>query len=507
MGAAMTQMLTERYRDRMVGVLSCYDRIVITGTLPGACYAAGMTSFLNAKGIRIFDYARFAEPLRERIRAAAQLACEKAGIGIEHINKPHLRKEDVVAKVLARRGDHPGLVHVISAMEACESYRPWHDQASGKTGLKPSAGKCLHYYFYFIDEKFGLCYLRVPTWCPFRLQFYCNGHSWLARKLTAAGIEFTLADNAFVRIADFERAQTLADAMCPDELHRRLDRYAKRFCPVTDVFGQAYHWSLMQVEYSTDLVFRSQDMLKPLYEQLAREAVLAVKAEQVATFLGKKITPQLAQELGSRFSTRIEGTCIKHRFAKSGVKMYDKFGRVLRLETTTNDVSFFKHHRKVEHLDGHSTRELAGLKKSIYSLIDLREILLGCNRRYLEFLSAIGDISSGQRDLARLTEPQQDGERTIKGLNFFAPAEQSLLRALQRPEFNLHGLRRADLKTFVPLSDSALSRQLYRLRCLGLIKRVTRTYRYYLTRLGRAAIAAACSLTQFNIIPALAAIR
>jgi hypothetical protein len=507
MGAAMTQMLTERYRDRMVGVLSCYDRIVITGTLPGACYAAGMTSFLNAKGIRIFDYARFAEPLRERIRAAAQWACEKAGIGIEHIHKPHLRKEDVVAKVLARRGDHPGLVHVISAMEACESYRPWHDQASGKTGLKPSAGKCLHYYFYFIDEKFGLCYLRVPTWCPFRLQFYCNGHSWLARKLTAAGIEFSLADNAFVRIADFERAQTLADAMCPDELHRRLDRYAKRFCPVTDVFGQAYHWSLMQVEYSTDLVFRSQDMLKPLYEQLAREAVLAVKAEQVATFLGKKITPQLAQELGSRFSTRIEGTCIKHRFAKTGVKMYDKFGRVLRLETTTHDVSFFKHHRKVEHLDGHSTRELAGLKKSIYSLIDLREILLACNRRYLEFLSAIGDISSGQRDLARLTEPQQDGERTIKGLNFFAPAEQSLLRALQRPQFNIHGLRRADLKTFVPLSDSALSRQLYRLRCLGLIKRVTRTYRYYLTRLGRAAIAAACSLTQFNIIPALAAIR
>ena len=47
----------------MHGVLSCYDRIVITGTLPGICYAAGMTRFLNAKGFRIFDYARFAEPL------------------------------------------------------------------------------------------------------------------------------------------------------------------------------------------------------------------------------------------------------------------------------------------------------------------------------------------------------------------------------------------------------------------------------------------------------------
>lgn len=501
----MTQMLTERYRDRMVGVLSCYDRIVITGTLPGACYAGGMTSFLYSRGIRIFDYARFAEPLRERIRTRAQEACAEAGIEIEHINKPHIRKEDVVAKVLARRGDHAGLVHVISAMEACESYRPWHDKATGKTALKPDSGKCLHYYFYFIDEKLGLCYLRVPTWCPFRLQFYCNGHSWLARKLTAARIEFSVADNAFVRVSDFARAQALADAMRPDELHRRLDRYAKRFCPVTDVFAQAYHWSLMQVEYSTDLIFRSETTLKPLYEQLAREAVLSVKAEQVASFLGKKITPQLAQELGSRFATRIEGTCIKHRFAKTGVKMYDKFGRVLRLETTTNDVSFFKHHRKVEHRDGHTTREMAGLKKTIYSLIDLREILAGCNRRYLEFLSAIEDTASGQRELTRLTEPQREGERTIKGLNFFERTEQRLLRALQRPEFNIHGVRRADLTPYLPgVSASRLSRQLHRLRFLGLIKRVARSYRYYLTRLGRSAIAAACSLTQFQIIPALA---
>ena len=111
----MMQLLTERYRDRLAGVLSCYDRIVITGTLPGACYAAGMTSFLNARGIRIFDYPRFAEPLRERIRTRAQEVSVQAGVAIEHLNKAHIRKEDVVAKVLAARGDHPGLVHVISA--------------------------------------------------------------------------------------------------------------------------------------------------------------------------------------------------------------------------------------------------------------------------------------------------------------------------------------------------------------------------------------------------------
>jgi len=70
--AIMVEQITARYRDRLSGILSCYDRIVITGTIPGACYAAGMTSFLYMHQIRIFDYARFAEPLRERIRLMAQ---------------------------------------------------------------------------------------------------------------------------------------------------------------------------------------------------------------------------------------------------------------------------------------------------------------------------------------------------------------------------------------------------------------------------------------------------
>ncbi len=501
----MTEMLTDRYEERLAGVLSCYDRIVITGTLPGACYAAGMTSFLNAQHIRIFDYPRFAEPLRERIREGAQSLAAQQGVQIQHISQTHVRKEDVVAAVIKERGDHPGLVHIISAMEACDAYEPWHDKRTHQTFLRHTSGKCLHYYFYFIDETLGLTFLRVPTWCPFRLQFYCNGHSWLARSLTAAGIGYTTADNAFIRIDDWERAQQLADGFSPDTLHAILDGYTQQCCPVLDVFGQTYHWSLMQVEYSTDLVFRSEEILKPLYEALSRQAIFSVKAEQVATFLGKKITPQLAQEIGSRFATRIEGTCIKHRLGQVSVKMYDKFNRVLRLETTTNDVSFFKHYRKVEHRDHHETHEIAPLKKTIYSLIDLREILLGCNRRYLEYLSALDDFSAGDRNLHRLTRPKTVDGHTLKGFNFFDSTQQALLRALQRPEFNLRGICRADLKSFLPhLSVSSITRYLWRLRKFGLIKKVAHSYRYYLTRLGRSAIAAACRITEQTIVPALA---
>lgn len=250
----------------------------------------------------------------------------------------------------------------------------------------------MHYYFYFIDEEVGLCYLRVPTWCPFRLQFYCNGHSWLETKLITNGIGYAMADNAFIRIDDFAHAQSLSDQLKPDDLHRILDRYARMCCPVQEVFQQQYHWSLMQTEYSTDLVFRSEETLNPLYEDISRQAVIAVKAEQVSSFLGKKITPQLAQELGSRLSTRIEGTCIKHYMGSASVKIYNKFKRVLRIETTANDVSFFKHHRKVEHRDGSVTRELASLKKSIYSLIPFDGLRTGICAKF--FSAATAAISN-----------------------------------------------------------------------------------------------------------------
>ena len=124
----ISALLTERYKERLLGVLSLYDRVIITGTLPGACYSQRMTSCLYAQKIKIFDYDKaFADPLRHRIRENVQNLAKAQGLEIEQVGNANLRKEDRVAKVLARRGEHPGLVHILSAMERCSAYKPWHD--------------------------------------------------------------------------------------------------------------------------------------------------------------------------------------------------------------------------------------------------------------------------------------------------------------------------------------------------------------------------------------------
>ncbi len=497
--------LIERYANRIRGVISCYDRIIVQGTLPVFCFAEGMTSYLYAHQIRIFDYPRFAEPLRDAIRTNAERLAGENGIEIEFIRKAHIRKEDIIANVLKRRGTHPGLVHILSAMEACQSYKPWHNKATGKTFLRPDTGKCLHYYFYFIDEELGLCYVRVPTWCPFRLQFYFNGHQRLVHHLTQNGVGHRLIDNALTDIEDFEKAQALSDDLDIARLHRSLDEYAKLFCPVIKHLDFTYHWSLMQVEYATDVVFKRQVDLGPIYETITRTAIHTVKPDKVATFLGRKLTGNYQDELGNNFSTRIEGTCIKHHMGPVAIKMYDKFGLVLRIETTVNNPSFFKHHRWVEQRNGQKIFKLANLKKSIYSLNDLRLLLVAANKRYLAFVSEIDDPSAGQKLLHQVTEPKNLHGRTYKGFNFFSRDDQHLCEIIIRGEYAINGLRNKHLRHYLPdLNAGQISRRLKNLRAHGIIKRVGRTYKYYLTEFGRRVIVTAFKLKELFIVPQLA---
>ena len=449
--------LTERHADKLIGTLSCYDRVVIQGTLAGVGYAAGMTGFLKSKGKRIFDFPDFAMPLTQAIRDNAERLAEEHGLEIEFIRRPKLmRKEDRIAAILAERGDHPGLVHIFSAMETCTTFKPWHDKKTGKTFLKRDGGKCLHYYFYFLDPEFGLCYVRVPTWAPFRLQFYFNGHNWLAHQLEERGSNFKLVDNAFLGIDDFAAAQKLADGFDVQPLHKALDRFAAVFCPVAKEFRSSFRWSLMQVEYATDIVFKDREDLAALYQTVIRSALHAAKANDVAHFLGRKLTAAYRGEVGTDLKTRAWGTRLKHYLGPSSIKIYDKFGCVLRIETTTNDVSSFRHHRQVEQRDGRTCFRLAPVRKTIYSLNpDLRHLFLAANQRYLAFISALELPLVGIKDLNKISEPVKANDRPYKGFNLFFGPDQLLFEVVARGEFAISGLRNRHVRGLMPGTTTA----------------------------------------------------
>jgi hypothetical protein len=502
---AVMALLTERYATKIRSVFSCFDRIVLSGTLRDICHPDGLRAYLGAKGIRLFEFAKtWGLDLNNEIRANAERLAAEAGLSIDYINKRNFRKEERIKTILEKRGMEPGLVHIFSAIEPCTEFRAWRDKKTAKTFLRAKASKCLHYYFYFIDPELGLCYFRIPTWAPYRLQFYCNGHSLVATQLRQKGIAFDLRDNAFVQISDWKAAQEIADNLDVSALHRRLQVFVERFCPIARHFQTPYYWSFMQVEYSTDVIFERQADLAPIYDNLIRTAVHAVKADDVATFLGRKLTDRTPDEVGNNFETRIEGTRIRHHMGWAAIKMYDKFALILRIETVCNDVSFFRHYRRVDRKNGTFEMKFAAMKKSIYSLRPLQEVMLAANRRYLEFLSALDDPTSGVTNLDRISQPTYKGDRSHRGFNLFKQADRHVFEVILRGDFNISGFRNKNLRDHLALTASQASRILTRLRNHGLIKKVAHQSKYYLTRLGRVVGSAALGLRTFFLIPLLA---
>jgi hypothetical protein len=297
----------------------------------------------------------------------------------------------------------------------------------------------------------------------------------------------------------------LADSWNPSFLHGKLDEFAQRYCPLRQQIEEWYHWSLDEAEYATDIVFRRQSDLQSIYGKLIRTAIHTVKPDDIATFLGKKLNGNYQDEMGNRYNVRIEGTRVRHSMGMASIKMYDQFGHILRIETTVKDVSFFKHYREVEQRNGEAVMKFAPMKKTIYSLGALREVMVAANRRYLEFLSAIDDPSDGANKLNKISRTVHEAARSYRGFNFFDQDDEALFVVLARGEFTLHGTQNKSLRAHFPQYNSGqMSRILRRLYEHGLLKKVRHCYKYYLTVLGKQVIALGLKLKELVIIPELA---
>ena len=498
-------LITEAYKEEINGVIGCYDRVIIRGTNGRWGYPDGMTSFFFENEIKIFDFAKVFTPITEVIKENAEKLAEENEIKIEYIrNAKAFRKDDRIEEILSQRGTHDGLVHIFSALETSKTYQPWHNKQTNRCYFLPDNVKCLHYYFYFIDRELGLCFFKVATTAPFQVMFYFNGHNYLASKLRKKNIGFDKKDNAFLDIADFKGAQELSDNIKVEEIHTALDVYRKKCLPLPENFSPFYNWTIQQVEYSLDISFKSADTLKPLYDNIIKTAMHTVTPDNIANFLGKRFSIQFEGEAGSQFNKRILGTRIKHQMGEISLKIYDKFGKVLRIEVTSNDVSQLRIHREVLKRDGSKVNEMAAVKKSIYSLFVLTKVFRSACNRYLEFISSFDDPSDGFNNLNKVVEDTKEKKRNYKGFNFFGQADRNILLAVADGKFVAKGITNKSLRGVLGKTANQVTRILSRLRIHGLIKKVGKSYAYHLTKLGRDVIVAGFKFIHTSLIPSLA---
>jgi hypothetical protein len=286
----------------------------------------------------------------------------------------------------------------------------------------------LHYYFYFEDGKFGLTQVRLMTWFPFDVRIVINGREWLAQEMDRRGIGYLRRDNCFVNIDNFARAGRLAAQQgkidWPGQLERLLRRVhpgAGRFLGMpSPVAAQPYYWTSEQTEWATDVCFRDAAALADLYPQLTRHSMTTFQSVDVMRFLGHKLPAhggvhgKYAGEIVSDLKHRPEGICVRHRLERNKLKMYDKFGSVLRVETTLNDPKGLKVYRP-KHDDPEGPKQWLPLRKSVADLARRAELSQSANARYLDALGRVEADTPLSKLTDQICQPVFEGKRRHRG--------------------------------------------------------------------------------------------
>lgn len=514
----MTSFL-QRFGSYITGVLSGLDRIRFRGILQPIIHATGLERWLTQQSVPLKDFGPWAQQQTEQLRQAVEAAATAAGRPVVYLSSGRGSKEQIVRTRLERDGVGPqGLIGVWSTLETCSAFDLYRNAQTHRLDLRYRPHKCLHYYFYYQDRRFGLGYVRLQTWLPFDVRVYLNGREWLCRQLDAAGLAYVRHDNCLTAVEDFDHAQRLLDRQLRINWVKHLDGLVQRASPWLAQFWAKGdlrpYWTVEQSEWATDLVFRQPADLQALYPQLLRYGLDHFASPDVMRFLGRKVPAEgmparFQGEVVTDLAERPEGLRIKHRLNRNALKMYDKQGQVLRVETTLNSNEGLKSFRAAEG-DPKGPKQWRPLRKSVADLPRRAELSQAANSRYLEALAAVEPATPLASYVDRLCRPVAYQGRRVRALNPFAPEDARLLALVTRGEFLISGFRNRDLRRLFfdgEASDPAarrrqaakISRLLRLLRAHGLIKRIPRTHRYLLTAEGQVAIPALQAARQASV--------
>lgn len=503
----------ERYRNRVQGILTGFDRVVFRGTLTSINYTESLSKWLSHHHVLLKDFTEYSRQLTEQIKQAAQQMALEAGRPYEYLASSRESKEERAQRILQQKPIEQGLVCVLGCVEPCRSFRVGtrYGRRRNTLELRTARRQCLHLYFYFIDRRFGWMHVRVQTWLPFMIQVCLNGREYLARQMDRVGMRYERRDNCFAWIEQLDRAQMILQRLERQKWFRILDGLAQRvnplLAPKRGMWQLGYYWTVWESEYATDVMFRDAASLQEVYPLLAKQAQERFGPREVLRFFNRRRGARLQGRIETDWRRRSEGCRLKHRVEENSIKMYDKQGSVLRVETTINNPTRFKVRRRVWR-NGRKVWAWVDMRKGLADLRRRVQASAAANHRYLAALAAFLLPVTSDRLLDPVSVPVQRGRCRYRAVRPIAPDDSALFAAVLDGRYCVHGFRNRDLRPCDPPSPEhdrraarQISRRLALLRAHGLIYRIPQTHSYAPTEHGRIVMTRALELRSYSPDP------
>ena len=499
----MDTFLSKHAKD-IIGTLSGFDRLVFRGTLRSLVYVGGMKSYLYSTGVLLKDFAGHALDMTKRLKKASLAETKQVDRPVHYLPSSKTSKEYMAREIAEKDGITEGPVCILTAVEPCNSFEIYRNSATKYLELVPRQRKCLHIYQYQIHPVFGFMNARIQTWFPFNIQICINGREWLARQMDEAGLNYRRADNCFPWISDPVQAQRLMDQQLRSSWPDLLEGVARTLNPLHQEmfsnFPVDYYWSTHQSEWATDIMFRDTATLAHLYPKLVHHGLVTFMSPDIMRFLGRNIPPggnipkNFNAEVVSDIKKRVEGVRIKHRHGNNSIKLYDKQGSIMRVETLITDPSDYKSFRTPEGQPEVEKKWLP-MRKGIADLHRCAEVSQAANNRYIHALASVENTTSVGELTVELCRPSTWQGKRVRAMNPFSLDDANLIEIISRGEFTENGFRNRDVRVLLFPGQStpeenrrysaAVTRKFLLLRAHGLIKKVTGTHRYQVTDKGR----------------------
>jgi hypothetical protein len=471
-------------------VYHCFDRIVILGHLPLLTRPENIVHFFrDVHGVGAISK----EVLRQRTtdQQWVEAYARNHRIPLEWAEKG-VRKEDYVRPRLRQmeRSQRFGVYFILKSMEVGPNFRvavPKYPTADPNYRIvAKQRSRYTHYYFYIRDPVLGPLALRVGSFLPFSITYYLNGHHFIEQQLRRAGIQFRKDDNAFLWVADIQALQAAADALSARLIRTRLEYWTLIVGPKFSkkdrhAINLGRYYSIQQVEYCRNLIFRRNFPIHRLFERSCDLGLLRLSADRVAQVFGWRLHRRIGGKLSSVLERADHGHHVLRTYAKNAVmRMYEKFSTFLRLEALSNNLRDF------------------GLTKSLDHLDQVRAILGAVTDRFAAFEAQALDVHANFPLFQRLALPIPTGKHKIPGIKLHDTRMLRLMEVLLHGGTKVLGWRAGDIHQAILASfhlapaNYSLTQLRYDLRKLkahGLLARDGRRYAYRLTDKGtRAAL-------------------
>jgi hypothetical protein len=392
------------------------------------------------------------------------------------------RKDDVAAEYRAKFSGTEGVLFLGKAQEKATVFRTQkRTDGHGKSypWLVKSTALVNQFYFYGLDDDFGPFFFKFCTYFPYNAKLCINGHEYLKRQLTKAGIAFEALDNGILSCADPQRMQQIADGLSAakiDALARKwLAQLPHPYTAADQQAGYLYDVSILQAEFSLTQVLDRPQTGRVFFEQVIRENLDIGRPDQVQLIFERRIRKNTPGRFRTRVLTQGVVPSLHVDYQHTKIKQYHKEGRALRTETTINN-----------------TRDFA-IGKRLVNLPALRQIGFSANRRLLHVQRLSCDATIGADAFRQVNDPVEVNGQRGSALRFADPLVQALFAALLVFRLLPRGFSNRELrdhwapllgKTPQSITPGQMTYHLRRLRLHGLIERVPKTHRYRVTDAG-----------------------